>query len=224
MTKTMILSSVAVMALSVFTTGLLVDSAHAEKVKTTTTTTTSEPAVAGDATIQRTTTVVEETAPAPAISVTKTTAVAPVPVEGAIPVNFKYLDVNNDGILSRKEVGQKLFYLFDTDGNGVIDNIEIKKNQVITLVPFEKVELTMIDFDDDGKADVVDITSDQFMDYSMLNRFDKDNDGLTAAEFIGHSALELDADKSGVVEFREWKEVYDKSVSPEAAKQYIYQQ
>lgn len=224
MTKTIILSSVAVMALSVLTSGMLVDTAHAEKVKTTTTTTTTEPAVAGDATIQRTTTVVEETTPTPAISVTKTTAVAPVPVEGAIPVNFKYLDVNSDGILSRKEVGQKLFYLFDTDGNGVIDNIEIKKNQVITLVPFEKVELTMIDFDDDGKADIVNITSDQFMDYSMLNRFDKDNDGLTAEEFIGHSALELDADKSGVVEFREWKEVYDKSVSPEAAKQYIYQQ
>lgn len=224
MTKTIILSSVAVMALSVLTSGMLVDTAHAEKVKTTTTTTTTEPAVAGDATIQRTTTVVEETTPTPAISVTKTTAVAPVPVEGAIPVNFKYLDVNSDGILSRKEVGQKLFYLFDTDGNGVIDNIEIKKNQVITLVPFEKVELTMIDFDDDGKADIVNITSDQFMDYSMLNRFDKDNDGLTAEEFIGQSALELDADKSGVVEFREWKEVYDKSVSPEAAKQYIYQQ
>ena len=79
-------------------------------------------------------------------------------------------------------------------------------------------------FDIDGKADVVDVTSDQFMAYSMLNRFDKDNDGLTAEEFIGHSVLELDTNKSGMVEFAEWKEAYDKSVSPEAAKQFRYQQ
>lgn len=38
----------------------------------------------------------------------------------------------------RREVGEKLFFLFDIDGNRVIDNVEIKKNQVITVVPFEK--------------------------------------------------------------------------------------
>jgi len=58
----------------------------------------------------------------------------------------------------------------------------------------------------------------------MLNRFDKDNDGLSAEEFIGHSALELDTDKSGVVEYPEWKEVYVKSVTTKAGKQYGYQQ
>lgn len=221
MTKTIILSGVAVLALGAFVAG--VTPAYAvEKTKTTTTTTTTMPDPAGSGVVERTT-VVEEKTTTP-VTVTKTTAVTPKIVEGATPVNFAYLDVNSDGILSRKEVGQKLFYLFDTDGNGVIDNIEIKKNQVITLIPLEKTQLTMIDFDDDGKADVVDVTSDQFMAYSMLNRFDKDDDGLTAEEFIGHSALELDTDKSGVVEFAEWKEAYDKSVSPEAAKQFRYQQ
>ena len=58
----------------------------------------------------------------------------------------------------------------------------------------------------------------------MLNRFDKDSDGLSAEEFIGHSALELDTDKSGVVEYPEWKEAYAKSVSPLSAKQWRYQQ
>ena len=219
MTKTIILSSVAALALGAFTVGMPFEAAQAvEKVKTTTTTTTLPEA----GTVER---VVEETATTTTpVTVTKTTAVEPKVIEGAIPVNFTYLDVNGDGILSRKEVGQKLFYLFDTDGNGVIDNIEITKNQVITLIPLEKTQLTMIDFDDDGKADVVDVTSDQFMAYSMLNRFDKDNDGLSAEEFIGHSVLELDTNKSGMVEFAEWKEAYDKSVSPEAAKQFRYQQ
>ncbi len=223
MTKTIILSSVAAMALGAFTIGMPFEAAHAvEKVKTTTTTTTTLPEASG--TVERTTVVEETTKTATPVTVTKTTAVEPKIIEGAIPVNFAYLDVNGDGILSRKEVGQKLFYLFDTDGNGVIDNIEITKSQVITLIPLEKTQLTMIDFDDDGKADVVDVTSDQFMAYSMLNRFDKDNDGLTAEEFIGHSVLELDTNKSGMVEFAEWKEAYDKSVSPEAAKQFRYQQ
>lgn len=223
MTKTMILSTVAALALGAFSTGMMSDTAHAEKVKTTTTTTTTLPDPAGDGVVERTT-VVEETTPTPPVTVTKTVAVTPKIVEGTIPVNFTYLDINADGVLSRKEVGEKLFFLFDTDGNKVIDNVEIKKSQVVTLVPLEKTQLTMIDFDDDGKADVVDVTSDQFMAYSMLNRFDGDNDGLSAEEFIGHSALELDTDKSGVVEYPEWKEVYDKSVSPEAAKQFRYQQ
>lgn len=221
MKKTIILSGVAVLALGAFVAGVTPAYA-AEKLKTTTTTTTNIPDPAGAGVVERTT-VVEEKTTTP-VTVTKTTAVTPKIIDGAVPVNFVYLDVNGDGILSRKEVGQKLFYLFDTDGNGVIDNIEITKSQVITLVPLEKTELTMIDFDDDGKADMVDVTSDQFWAFSMLNRFDKDNDGLTAEEFIGHSALELDTDKSGVVEFAEWKEVYDKSVSPEAAKQFRYQQ
>lgn len=223
MIKTIILSGAAVLTLSTLTSGVLSDGAHAEKVKTTTTTTTNIPDPAGTGMIERTT-VVEETTPTPPVTVTKTTSTTPMMIEGAIPVNFTYLDVNGDGILSRAEVGEKLFFLFDTDGNKVIDNIEIKKSQVITLIPFEKTELTMIDFDDDGKADIVDVTSDEFMAFSMLNRFDKDNDGLSAEEFIGHSALELDTDKSGVIEYPEWKEVYLKSLSPLNAKQWRYQQ
>lgn len=223
MTKSLILSGVAVLALSVFTTGMMSADAYAEKVKTTTTTTTAIPDPVGNGVIERTT-VVEETTPTPPVTITKTIAVTPTMIEGTIPVNFVYLDVNADGVLSRAEVGEKLFFLFDTDGNKVVDNVEIKKNQVITVIPFEKTQLTMIDFDDDGKADVVNVTSDDFMNFSMLNRFDKDNDGLSAEEFIGHSALELDTDKSGVVEYPEWKEVYVKSVTSKAGKQFGYQQ
>ena len=223
MTRTIILSTVAAMALGAFAFGASADAAHAaEKVKTTTTTTTTLPEAQG--TVERTTVMEQTETTATPVTVTKTTAVEPKLIEGAKPVNFAYLDMNGDGILSRKEVGQKLFYLFDTDGNGVIDNIEITKNQVITIIPLEKTQLTMIDWDDDGKPDAVSVDSEQFMAASMLNRFDQDNDGLTAEEFIGHSVLELDTNKSGMIEFAEWKEVYDKGPAPEAAKQERYQQ
>lgn len=223
MTKTIILSSVAALALGAFSMGVSLDAAYAtDKVQTRTSTTTTLPNAGG--TVERTTVMEQTEIETTPVTVTKTTAVEPKIIEGAKPVNFSYLDMNGDGILSRKEVGQKLFYLFDTDGNGVIDNIEITKNQVITIIPLEKTQLTMIDWDDDGKADVVDVTADEFMAASMLNRFDKDDDGLTAEEFIGHSVLELDTNKSGMVEFAEWKEVYDRGPAPEAAKQERYQQ
>lgn len=224
MMKISILSSVAAVALVALTAGAIPELAHADQVKTTTTTTTlpvpAASGVSGELTVIDQTTTTTQTP----VTVVKTTETTPKIIEGAIPVNFAAMDLNSDGILSRREVGEKLFFLFDTDGNRVIDNVEIKKNQVITVVPFEKTQLTMIDFNDDGIADVVDVEYQDFMQASMLNRFDKDNDGLSAEEFIGHSALELDTDKSGVVEYPEWKEVYAKSASPLSAKQWRYQQ
>ena len=155
-------------------------------------------------------------------TVTTQTVVTQTEIPGTTKINFSTLDLNNDGILSRSEVARKLFYIFDTDGNEVIDNIEIKKNRVLTFIPLEKTELTMIDFDDDGKVDTSTATNEQFMEFSMLNRFDKDQDGLSGEEFIGSNFLKLDTDKSKVIEAREWRDAYIASVSPLSAKQYRY--
>jgi hypothetical protein len=159
---------------------------------------------------------------AQAETVTTRTTVAQKEIPGTVKINFAALDLNNDGILSRSEVARKLFYIFDSDGNEVIDNREIKKNRVLTFIPLEKTELTMIDFDDDGKVDTSSVTNDQFMEFSMLHRFDKDLDGLSAQEFIGQSFLELDTDRSKVIEPQEWRDAYIASVSPLVAKQYRY--
>lgn len=161
-------------------------------------------------------------APAKADTVTKQTTVTQKELPDTYKVNFSAMDLNHDGILSRSEVGRKLFYIFDTDGNEVIDNIEFDKSKVLTVIPLEKQELTMVDFDDDGTPDVTKYSSEDFAKFSMLNRFDKDNDGLSAAEFIGIPFLKLDSDRSKVIEIAEWRDAYIKSVSPLSAKQYRY--
>ncbi|MBI1326788.1 MAG: hypothetical protein GC136_04005 [Alphaproteobacteria bacterium] len=137
-------------------------------------------------------------------------------------VRFVDMDINHDGILSRAEVGETLFYLYDTDDNKLIDNIEIGKKRVWTFIPLEKKELTMIDFNDDGLADVVDIKSQDFAEFSMLARFDKDHDGLSAEEFLDMSILELDTNKSKVVEPEEWKAAYIARVKALSADQFRY--
>ena len=155
-------------------------------------------------------------------TVTKQTTVTQKELPDTYKVNFSAMDLNHDGILSRSEVGRKLFYIFDTDGNEVIDNVEYGKNKVLTIIPLEKTELTMVDFDDDGKPDVTKYTSEQFADFSMLNRFDKDNNGLSAEEFIGLPFLKMDTNDDKGIDIEEWRAAYIASLSPESAKQYRY--
>lgn len=161
-------------------------------------------------------------APAHAETVTKQTTVTQTEIPNTTKINFAALDLNQDGVLSRSEVARKLFYLFDTDNNEVIDNIEIKKPRILTFIPLEKTELTMIDFDDDGKVDTATSTNEQFMTASMLQRFDEDKDGLSAEDFIGKSFLELDTDKSKVIEAKEWRDAYIARIAPLVAEQYRY--
>lgn len=221
MTKTVILSTAAFVSLAGY--ALMAQPAHAESTTKTTTTITEENPHAKVGEVKKTVTVVEEevkkTDP---VTITNTKIERAKVIPGTNALDFTSLDLNKDGILSRKEVGQKLFYVFDTDGNGVLDNIEFERNAIITLVPIEEIQLTMIDLDDDGKADVTNVTSEQFWANSMLARFDKDEDGVSPQDFIGQTVYKTDTDNSGVVEFKEWKEVYDKSRSPLNAKQWRY--
>ncbi len=225
MKKHIILSTVAVVAL--IGASLMAAPAQAanETVKKTVTTTTEEFPHAKKGEVKKTVKVVEEEVKkTKTVTITHSEIFDPIDIPGARAHNFADLDINGDGILSRKEVGHRLCYGFDVDGNGVIDNIEFERNAIITMIPLKKTELTMIDLDDDGKPDVTNVTTEKFLDHSMLARFDKDGKGVSPRNFIEKAFNQVDTDKSGVVEFKEWKEVYDKSRSPLNAKQWRYNQ
>ena len=162
--------------------------------------------------------------PANAETIKTKTVISQKEVANVRKVNFSSFDLNEDNQLSMSEVGTKLFYIFDTDGNEVIDNIEINNKQVMTIIPMEKSTYTYIDWDNDGEVEETSFTHETFFDQSGLMRFDKNMDGLSASEFIGHSLLELDDDKSTVIELEEWKEAYEEATRPATAEQERYQQ
>lgn len=137
-------------------------------------------------------------------------------------VNFSAFDINGDGILSMAEVGEKLFYVFDTDGNEVIDNIEFDNPKVMTIIPMQKEVYTFVDSDNDGATEEMSYTYETFIQQSGLMRFDEDKDGLSPADFLGKSILEVDTDKSKTIELDEWKKSYIATRAPLAADQDFY--
>ncbi|MCF8495705.1 MAG: hypothetical protein K9G62_03455 [Alphaproteobacteria bacterium] len=160
--------------------------------------------------------------PARAETVTTNTVVTQKDVPNVIKTDFMAFDLNKDNILSMTEVGQKLFYIFDTDGNEVIDNIEFDNKKVMTIIPMEKSTFTFIDRDDDGQAEHGAFSYETFIEKSGLMRFDKNMDGLSPSDFIGRSFLELDTNHSKAIELPEWKKVYIESVLPPVAEQERY--
>lgn len=155
---------------------------------------------------------------------TKQTMVNQIPVAGeSMRINFDDFDRDGNGILSMSEVGEHLFYIFDTDGNQVIDNIEFNNKRIITVAPMEKRTLTMVDVES-ATGSVVTKTYDyeKFYSESGLSRFDKEGDGLSPAKFIGTSFLKLDKDGSKAIELDEWKAGYEISRAPKAADQDNY--
>lgn len=155
-------------------------------------------------------------------TITTKTVVSQKALPHVTETNFAAFDLNGDNVLSMREVGSKLFYIFDTDGNEVIDNIEINNKQVMTIIPMEKTTITAIDFNNDGLADDTAFSHENFIQQSRLMKFDKNMDGLTAAEFIGNSFLELDDNNDKAITLDEWKEAYIASLAPKAAEQERY--
>lgn len=158
--------------------------------------------------------------------VTTQTVVSPGTVEGPNiqTINFMGFDINKDGILSMREVGDRLFQYFDRDGNDVIDNIEFGLKTVLTITPVEKETLRLVDIDGDGATDVSTYTYETFHEASGLNRFDKNSDGLSPSEFIQTGFQELDISDNNMIELEEWRKAYIASRAPKSAIQERYRQ
>lgn len=143
-------------------------------------------------------------------------------VDGVNEINFSIFDINQDGVYSMSEVGEKLFYVFDQDGNEVIDNLEWDRRSMYTITPMEKTTYKYVDFDDDGQIEASAYDYDTFYKTSGLIRFDKDKDGLSASEFIDYGFNALDDNDNNMIEVDEWKEAYIASVLPETAEPERY--
>lgn len=142
--------------------------------------------------------------------------------ENVKTVNFSVFDINNDGLYAKTEVGEKLFYMFDTDGNEVIDNLEWDNEIVYTITPMEKETYRFVDYNDDGYTDLTTYTYEQFYKESGLAHFDDNKNGLSAKEFIGAGFQSLDHSENNMIELNEWKKAYVTSYAPESANQERY--
>ncbi len=137
-------------------------------------------------------------------------------------VNFMDFDLNKDGVLSRDEVGEKLYKIFDRDGNEVIDNIEMKKRSVMVFTPMTKKTIEIIDYEYSPQPEKRTVTEEEFLEASQLIKFDKDKDGLSPLDFLGMSFNRVDVHTDKVIDLYEWKRAYAASVKPLHEEQFSY--
>jgi len=149
-------------------------------------------------------------------TVTKTQQV--MPKTGTRLINFMDFDMNQDGILSTFEIGEMLFKLFDSDGNQVIDNVEFEHRNVMTLVPMETETIVTYDFDNDGQADRVERSYERALEETQLSRFDNGGEGISPRDFVEKSFLEMDVNRSKMIELSEWRGAYIESIAEKNAK------
>jgi len=145
-------------------------------------------------------------------TVTTRTTVYEMDMPRGEKIDFYNFDSNNDGILSATEIGQNVFYLFDRDGNEVIDNLEFGRSEIMTLIPMRRETVRSVDLNDDGLAEQAAYDYDTFVRASRLIAFDDNRDGLSAEEFIDVGFLDMDANDSGAIELDEWERAYSNQV------------
>ncbi len=150
-------------------------------------------------------------------TVTKTEQV--MPKTGTRLINFMDFDLNRDGILSTFEIGEMLFKLFDADGNEVIDNVEFEHRNVMTVVPMETETIVSYDFDNDGQADRIVRSYERVLDETKLSRFDASGEGISPRDFVEKSFLEMDVNRSKMIELNEWRGAYIESIAQKNANQ-----
>ena len=123
-------------------------------------------------------------------------------------IDISEFDTNNSGTISIDEVGEKLFYLYDIDGNELIDNQEFDQPLIATVVPVERETITVVEVNGEGIATETSYQVSQFMAETRLAMFDKENDGLSPHEFIGEGFLKLDSNDDMGIDINEWKSAY----------------
>lgn len=148
--------------------------------------------------------------------------VVPKEVAGDIVIDFQSFDLNGDGVIARDEVGEKLFEIFDRDGNHVIDNVEMKKPSLIVFTPMEKTTVEVINYHQEDKPIKTTVTHEEFLHASRLSHFDKNADGLSPLDFLGIPFNQLNVKDDAVIDLYEWKRAYAQSVTPLHMEDFNY--
>jgi Ca2+-binding EF-hand superfamily protein len=125
---------------------------------------------------------------------------------GERKLSFADFDLNHDGVLSMDEVAQKMFRIYDLDGNGVIDNQEYEQHTIITFTPEEKTTITSY-IDESGK-DGTKYTRESFMKESRLSGLTSVKEGLSPHEFIGRDFKSVDVNHDHFIDMNEWRGTY----------------
>lgn len=146
--------------------------------------------------------------------------VEPVKQPDTRTITVNELDLNQDGVLSRDEVGEKLFKVFDRDGNEVIDNIEMKTPSLLVFSHMEKKVIEIVDYRDQSEEKSV--TVEEFLEESKLSRFDKDKDGLSPLDFLRTPFNQVNVKRDGVIDLYEWKRAYAAIVRPKHMEDFNY--
>ncbi|MEZ0226279.1 MAG: hypothetical protein ACAH83_17110 [Alphaproteobacteria bacterium] len=139
----------------------------------------------------------------------------PMVKPGTHLLNLTEFDANKDGRLTRAEIGEKLFHIFDTDGNNLVDNVEYEKKLVATIVPVKETEKIAFYSGDNVTPDKTITTSQDILKVTQLARFDKAGDGLSPHDFAAKDFAGADVDNDHFVKVEEWQGAYDAVINAE---------
>jgi hypothetical protein len=139
----------------------------------------------------------------------------PIIRPGAHLLNLLEFDADKDGRLTRAEIGGKLFHIFDTDGNNLIDNVEYEKKLIATIVPVKETEKIAFYSGDNITPDKTITTVGDILKVTQLARFDKALDGLSPHDFAARDFADADVDNDHFVKIEEWQGAYDAIINAE---------
>ena len=160
--------------------------------------------------------------PAFADTVTTTTTVKQIDLPGVKKFDLASFDDNHDGVITVEEAGDHLFHLFDLDSSGVLDNHEFYKKTIITVMPLKERTVTFRDTNSDGRTDDKSYSESTFLEHSGLAAFAGNKDGMSAADFVKKSFLQMDTNNDHVIDAAEWRAAYVESHVPKANQQFRY--